>query len=32
MGKPWTSVAKEVLDAVIYAVITALTFAWFWAR
>jgi hypothetical protein len=32
MGKPWPSVAKDVLDAIIYAVITALTFGWLWAR
>jgi len=30
MGKPWSSVAKEVLDGAIYAGITGLTFAWLW--
>jgi hypothetical protein len=29
-GKPWSSVAKDLLDAVIYAVIMALTFAYLW--
>jgi hypothetical protein len=32
MGKPWPSVAKDVLDAAIYATITALTFGWLWLR
>ena len=30
MGKPWGSVAKEVLDALIYGTISALTFMWLW--
>ena len=30
MGKPWPSVAKDVLDGAIYAVLTAVTFAWLW--
>ena len=30
MGKPWSSVAKEVLDAFIYGVVSALAFAWLW--
>jgi hypothetical protein len=30
MGKPWASVAKELLDAAIYAAITGVTFAWLW--
>jgi hypothetical protein len=30
MGKPWGSVAKEVLDGLIYATISALTFMWLW--
>lgn len=30
MGKPWKSVAKEVLDGLIYALIAALTFMWLW--
>jgi len=29
-GKPWPTVAKDVLDAVIYATITALAFATLW--
>lgn len=32
MGKPWSSVAKEVVDGAIYAGITGLTFAWLWPR
>jgi hypothetical protein len=32
MGKPWSSVAKEILDGAIYAGITGLTFAWLWPR
>jgi hypothetical protein len=32
MGKPWSSVAKDILDAVIYSVLMALTFAWLWPR
>ena len=30
MGKPWGSVAKEALDGLIYASISALTFMWLW--
>ena len=30
MGKPWGSVAKDVLDGLIYATIAALTFMWLW--
>ncbi len=30
MGKPWGSVAKDVLDGAIYATLTAVTFAWLW--
>lgn len=30
MYKPWRSVAKDLLDAVIYAIISALTFMWLW--
>ncbi len=30
MGKPWGSVAKDVLDAVIYATISAQAFMWLW--
>ena len=32
MGKPWNSVAKEVLDAFIYGLVSALAFAWLWPR
>jgi hypothetical protein len=32
MGKPWSSVAKELLDAAIYAALTAATFAWLWPK
>ena len=28
MGKPWRSVAKEVLDAIIYGAVSGLVFAW----
>ncbi|MCF7222251.1 hypothetical protein [Marilutibacter chinensis] len=30
MGKPWGSVAKDLLDALIYGVVTALAFWWLW--
>ncbi len=30
MGKPWGSVAKDLLDGLIYATISALTFMYFW--
>ena len=30
MGKPWSSVAKDALDGLIYAGISALVFAWLW--
>jgi len=29
-GKPWISVAKDLLDALIYGTISALTFMWLW--
>ncbi len=32
MAKPWASVAKELLDAAIYACVTAAAFAWLWPR
>jgi len=32
MGKPWRSVAKEVLDAFIYGAVSALVFAWLWPQ
>jgi hypothetical protein len=30
MGKPWRSVAKDLLDALIFAVVTAFAFAFLW--
>jgi hypothetical protein len=30
MGKPWASVAKDVLDGAIYGTISALVFMWLW--
>ena len=30
MAKPWSSVLKDALDGLIYAVISALTFMWLW--
>lgn len=30
MGKPWPSVAKDLLDGAIYAVVTAAAFGWLW--
>jgi hypothetical protein len=30
MGKPWSSVAKDLLDALIYGVISGLVFTWLW--
>lgn len=30
MGKPWTSTAKDLLDALIYGTVVALTFMWLW--
>lgn len=32
MGKPWSIAAKEVLDGLIYALVTAGTFGWLWPR
>jgi hypothetical protein len=29
-GAPWRSVLKDLLDAIIYAVVSTLTFAWLW--
>lgn len=31
MGRQWSAVAKDVLDAAIYAAITASVFGWLWA-
>jgi len=30
MGKPWGAVAKDILDGLIYATISALLFTWLW--
>ena len=30
MGKPWAATFKDLLDALIYAVVTAAVFMWFW--
>lgn len=32
MGKPWRSAVKELGDALIYAVVSALVFGWLWPR
>ena len=32
MGKPWASAAKEVLDAFIYGLVSAVIFGWLWPR
>jgi hypothetical protein len=32
MGKPWRSAAKDLLDAFIYGLVSALVFAWLWPR
>jgi hypothetical protein len=32
MGKPWSAAAKEVLDAFLYGLVTALVFGWLWPR
>lgn len=32
MGKPWRATAKDLLDALIFALVTAGTFAWLWPR
>lgn len=29
-GHPWKSALKHIIDGVIYAIVTALTFAWLW--
>ena len=31
-GKPWSATFKELIDAFIYGVVTALAFAWLWPR
>ncbi len=30
MGRPWSAVAKDLLDAIIYGVVTGLAFWWLW--
>jgi len=32
MGKPWSIAAKEVLDGLIYGLVTAGAFGWLWPR
>ena len=32
MGKPWSTTAKDLLDALIYGVVTALAFWWLWPQ
>lgn len=31
-GQPWSTVAKEVIDGLIYALLVAGTFGWLWPR
>jgi hypothetical protein len=31
-GQPWSVVIKEVIDGLVYALLTAATFAWLWPR
>jgi hypothetical protein len=31
-GQPWSVVIKEVIDGLVYAALTAGTFAWLWPR
>jgi hypothetical protein len=31
-GQPWSSVTKEVIDGLVFAILTAGTFGWFWPR
>jgi hypothetical protein len=32
MGKPWSVVTKEVVDALLYGLVTAGTFGWLWPK
>lgn len=32
MGKPWSATAKDLLDALLYALVSAGIFAWLWPR
>jgi hypothetical protein len=32
MGKPWPSTLKDLLDAAIYGLVSALAFGWLWPR
>lgn len=32
MGKPWSATAKDLLDSLIYALLTAGTFGWLWPK
>ncbi len=31
-GKPWSSTFREMVDGLVYALITAGTFGWLWPR
>ena len=31
-GRPWSAVAKELLDAFIYGLVTSAAFGWLWPR
>jgi len=31
-GEPWSMVVKEVIDGLIYGLLTAGTFGWLWAK
>ena len=31
-GQTWSSVAKEVIDGLVFALLTGATFGWFWPR
>jgi hypothetical protein len=30
MGRPWSAVAKDLLDSLVYGIVTAFAFAWLW--
>ncbi|HEV8123487.1 MAG TPA: hypothetical protein VGP80_04560 [Gemmatimonadales bacterium] len=32
MGRPWSTVTKDIIDGAIYAMLTAGTFGWLWPR
>jgi hypothetical protein len=31
-GKPWSAALKELLDAFLYGLVTAIAFGWLWPR